>query len=132
MDLTRKSRPSVELGIEGETVFAGDHIAYFYGSESEFERTFGFLEYGFKQGDHCVYFGISEDIDRALSLLKKRGWDVDELLNKNQLSILRPASTCDETLERVSAHFARVFNAGAPFIRFLGNAKKSSTSLRPQ
>jgi hypothetical protein len=122
MDLTRKSRPSVVLGIEGETVFAGDHIAYFYGSESEFERTFGFFEHGFRQGDHCVYFGISEDIDRALAVLKQRGWDVNELLNINQLSILQPASTCDETLERVSAHFGRVFDSGAPFIRFLGNA----------
>ena len=122
MDLTRKSRPSVELGIENETVFAGDHIAYFYASESEFERTFGFLEHGFRKGDHCVYFGISEDIDRALAVLKKRGWDVNELLNINRLSILQPASTCDETLERVSAHFDRIFNSGAPFIRFLGNA----------
>lgn len=122
MDLGRKTRPSIDLGIDGERVFSGDHIAYFYGSESQFERAFGFLEQGFRQGDHCVYFGIPEDVDRALAVLKKRGWQVEELLDMNQLSVLHPASTCDETLERVSAHFDRVFNSGAPFIRFLGNA----------
>ena len=122
MDLARKSRPSVDLGIEGETAFAGDHIAYFYSSDSEFDRAFGFFERGFEQGHHCVYFGIPEDTDRALDVMRKRGWKVDELLASNKLSILRPAVTSDETLEHVSAHFDRIFKSGTTFIRFLGNA----------
>ena len=122
MDLTRKSRAAVELGIAHQNVFVGDHIAYFYGSDSEFERAFGFLELGWHHDEHAVFFGVVEDIDRAKALLNRRGWDVDELLNAGKLSILSPAPTCEATLEKVSAHFDRIFNSGTKLIRFLGNA----------
>lgn len=122
METHRKLRESVQLGIAEETVFAGDHIAYFYESDAEFQRAFGFLEVGLRGRDHCVIFGIVEDTERSLDVLRARGWQTDELVEEGRLSIVRPAPTCDETVEIVSEHFARVLDRGAPFIRFLGTA----------
>ena len=69
-----------------------------------------------------MIFGIAEDTDRALEVVRKRGWDTAALLASGRLSVVRPAATCDETVSAVSAHFQSVLDAGAPFIRFIGNA----------
>jgi hypothetical protein len=122
MSENRKSRESVKLGIADEQVFAGDHIAYFYDNDAEFKKAFGFLELGLRDGDHCIVFGIPEDTDRALAVLRSLGWSPDELIARGRLSVLRPALTCDDTVAVVSAHFDKVFASGATFIRFLGNA----------
>ena len=73
--LPRKDRDAVALGIADDTVFSGDHIAYFYETDQEFERAFGFLDVGLQGRDHCVVFGIPEDLERALNALRGRGWD---------------------------------------------------------
>jgi hypothetical protein len=122
MNTTRKSRPSVELGIGDETVYAGDHLAYFYETESEFQNAFGFVEAGLRGTDHCILFGIPADTDRMIAMLRQRGWDTAPLLAGGQLSILPPELTCADTVACVSRHFERVLGAGATFIRFLGNA----------
>lgn len=122
MDTPRMLRDPVRLGIAEETVFAGDHIAFFYDSDAEFERAFGFLELGLRGGDHCVVFGIAEDTARSLDVLRSRGWQPEDLIEEGRLSVVRPAATCDETVAIVSEHFGRVLDAGAPLIRFLGNA----------
>ena len=118
----RKSRQQVVLGIADDTVYAGDHVAYFYETDEEFERAFGFLDVGLRGSDHCVIFGIPDDSDRALDVLRQRGWNTDALVSSGRLSVVRPAATSDETVERVSRHFDKVLAAGAPFIRFIGNA----------
>ena len=120
--MSRKLRSQIALGIAEETVYAGDHIAYFYESDADFERALGFIELGLKGGDHCIIFGVPEDTDRAVQVLERRGWNTGDLLSTSRLSVLRPAATCDETMQRVSAHFQGILEAGAPFIRFLGNA----------
>lgn len=120
--LPRKSRAEVELGIAGDTVFSGDHIAFFYETDEEFQRAFGFLDVGLRGPDHCVIFGIPDDIDRALAAVKSIGYDTDALIASGRLSVLQPATTCAETVDKVSAHFERIFAVGAPFIRFIGNA----------
>ena len=122
MDTNRKFRSSVSLGIRDETVFTGDHLAYFYETEEEFALAFGFVETGFRNSDHCVLFGIAEDIDHMLKVLRERGWDTAELIAEGRLSILRPELTCEATVAAVSRHFQDVLGAGATFIRFLGNA----------
>src|SRR5215211_2744735 len=108
MSENRRGRETVNLGIAEEMVFAGDHIAYFYDSEAEFEKAFGFLELGLRGGDHCVVFGIPEDSDRSLDVLRSRGWSPDELIEQGRLSVVRPALTCDETVASVSRHFTQV------------------------
>jgi hypothetical protein len=122
MNENRKRREQVKLGIADETVFAGDHIAYFYGTDSEFQNAFGFLELGLRGLDHCVVFGIPEDTDRSLEVLRSRGWSPDELIEQGRLSVVRPALTCDDTVDAVSAHFTHLLDTGTRFIRFLGNA----------
>lgn len=120
--VSRQARGEIALGIADDTVFAGDHIAYFYETEEEFGRAFGFLDIGLRESDHCVIFGIPEDTQRALAEVSKRGWDTDALMSAGRLSVLSPAATCDETVEKVSRHFEKILAAGAPFIRFIGNA----------
>ena len=119
---SRKTRVEIPLGIADDTVFAGDHIAYFYETDEEYERAFGFLEVGLRNLDHALIFGIPEDTDRALEAMRQRGWDTEQLISAGRLSVLRPAPTCEETVARVSQHFDAVLAAGAPFIRFIGNA----------
>ena len=132
MDLSRKSRSPIELGIAEETVVAGDHIAYFYESDAEFERALGFIELGLKNEDHCIIFGIAEDTDRALDVLKRRGWNIDDLMRASRISILRPEASAEGTIEKVSAHFQQVYDSGAPFIRFLGNAAVGREGWLPE
>lgn len=122
MEMKREARQQVSLGIANEIVYAGDHIAYFYESDEEFDRAFGFVEMGLRGQEHCVIFGIDEDIERSLAAMERRGWRTDELIAAGRMSTLNPAETCDETVESVSAHFQRIFDSGTRFIRFIGNA----------
>jgi hypothetical protein len=120
--LSRKAREPIVLGIADDTVYSGDHIAYFYETDPEFERAFGFLDVGLRGRDHCVVFGIPDDLVRALDALRGRGWHPEALIADGRLSLVEPAPTCEETVARVSLHFDAVLAAGAPFIRFIGNA----------
>lgn len=122
MDLNRKFREPVPLGIRDETAYTGDHLAYFYETDEEFDQTLGFVETGLRRSDHCIIFGIAEDTDRMLSALRRRGQDTSALIERGALSILRPLPTCDATVAAVSRHFERVLAAGAGFVRFIGNA----------
>ena len=122
MDLNRKFREPVPLGIHDETAYTGDHLAYFYESDEEFDQALGFVETGLRRHDHCIIFGIAEDTDRMLAILGRRGWDTPALIERGALSILRPLPTCDATVAAVGHHFERVLAAGARFVRFIGNA----------
>lgn len=122
MDIHRKSRPLVPLGIHGENVVAGDHLALFYETEEEFTNTLGFIETGLNGTDHCVVFGIPSDTERMLRALSQRTWNVERLMREGRLSVLRPEATCQATVASVSSHFEQVLANGATFIRFLGNA----------
>jgi hypothetical protein len=122
MDTNRKSRRAVPLGIKGESVVAGDHLALFYDTDEEFANTLGFIETGLHGTDHCILFGIPSDTDRMRRVLRERGWDVERLVREARLSELRPEPTCEDTVASVSRHFDELFGRGATFIRFLGNA----------
>jgi hypothetical protein len=122
MDSSRKSRPSVPLGIKGEHVVAGDHLALFYDTDEEFTNALGFIETGLAANDHCILFGIPSDTERMLHGLTQRRWDVERLMQEGRLSVLRPEPTSDATVASVSRHFEQVLENGATFIRFLGNA----------
>jgi len=122
MHTHRNSRSSVPLGIKGETVVVGDHLALFYDTDEEFRNTLGFIEEGLHGTDHCILFGIASDTDRMLGVITERNWDVERLMANGRLSVLRPEATSDATVTSVSRHFEHVFGQGATFIRFLGNA----------
>src|SRR5688500_4762988 len=122
MNTSRKSRSPVPLGIHGESVVAGDHLALFYDTDEAFENALGFIETGLRGTDHCILFGIPSDTERMLRVLSERRWDVDRLMREGRLSLLRPEATCDTTVASVSRHFEQVLGSGSRFIRFLGNA----------
>ena len=105
MNTNRKSRPSVDLGIGSETVFAGDHLAYFYETDAEFQNAFGFVEGGLRGGDHCILFGIPADTERMLAMLRQRHWDTALLIADGRLSVLHPEPTCAATVASVARHF---------------------------
>jgi hypothetical protein len=118
----RTSRPPVVLGIHGESVVAGDHLALFYDTDAEFASALGFIETGLHGTDHCIVFGVPSDTDRMLQVLRERGWDVESLVREQRLSVLRPEATAEATVASVSRHFEQVLGTGTTFIRFLGNA----------
>jgi hypothetical protein len=122
MDFTRKSRHPIALGLHEETVFTGDHLALFYETDQEFANAFAFIEVGLQGTDHCVLFGIPEDLERMIAALQARSWDTAALMASGRLSVLSPELTCNDTVEAVGRHFEQVLTRGASFIRFLGNA----------
>src|SRR5687767_2123497 len=105
--LDRKARKEVVLGISDDAVFAGDHIAFFYETDQEFQRAFRFLDVGLRGNDHALVFGIPEDVERMLDAVRAHGWNTDELMASGRLSVLEPADTCEATVERVSRHFEK-------------------------
>jgi hypothetical protein len=118
----KKSRGgNIELGLRGERVNLGDHIAYFWEKPSEFEEAVDFLLAGHKRGEHLVLFGHDEANERVLGILERRGVDHRSLKEEGRLSILGGGSTGDGMLGSIGATFQRAIDAGAGCIRLLGN-----------
>lgn len=114
-------RGSVELGIRGERVHPGSHIAYFWETESEFREGLEFLCIGIRKGDGCVLFGHPEANARILKLLRSVPLDTDYLQAEGKLSVLG-GHACGETmLTEIGATFQRMIENGAKMLRLLGN-----------
>lgn len=62
---TGSSVRAVPIGIKGESVVAGDHVALFYDTDEEFANSLGFIETGLKGTDLCILFGILADTQRT-------------------------------------------------------------------
>ncbi len=122
MQTLSTDRPTVPLGLRGESVTVGDHLALFYDTDEEFASALGFVETGLRGTDHSIVFGIPADTDRMLRVLMTRKWDVERLMREGRLSVLRPEATCDATVAAVGRRFDEILANGATFIRFLGNA----------
>ena len=90
MQTSRAARPSVPLGLRGESVAVGDHLALFYDTDEEFAHALGFIETGLRTTDHGIVFGIPSDTEHMLRVLGERGWDVGRLMREGRLSVLRP------------------------------------------
>lgn len=112
---------TIPLGIKGEHVSLGDHIAYFWETPREFEEAAGFLETGLRANDHCVVFGHEQANETILRLLRTRGFDLKGLIEERRLSVLGGHSSAEEMLRNIAADFQAALAAGAPLIRLLGN-----------
>lgn len=113
--------PEIPLGIEGECVAVGDHVAYFWETEEEFARAVRFLEIGFVHGNHCVVFGHHEANEKVLGILRKRGFDTESLREEGRLSVIGGDPDEDEMLGNIGRRFEEALEAGASMIRLLGN-----------
>ena len=113
--------PSIELGIHGERVSPGDHIALLWEKPQEFEAAVGFLELALRGREHGVIFGHHEANQRVVQILTSRGYDVGALERDGKLTILSGVPDGDALLGSVGATFQRAMDNGATLIRLLGN-----------
>ncbi|MBW3534665.1 MAG: MEDS domain-containing protein [Gemmatimonadetes bacterium] len=112
---------AVELGIRGERVPVGSHVAYMWENQEEFLEAIGVLEAGLRSKDHLVVFGHDEANARVLDALVEGGADVERLREERRLDVLGPGSSGEETLAGIGRSFEAAVEGGAPMIRLLGN-----------
>lgn len=111
----------IPLGLAHASVRPGEHIAYFWKSDREFERGVDFLIAGLPNGDHAVVFGHDEANEKVCAVMKRAGFDPLALVASGQLTILGPESTGEATLRRIAAVFQSALDRGTSLIRLLGN-----------
>jgi len=109
------------LGLGSELVALGDHIAYFWESEREFDATAGFLATGASLGEACVLVGHDAAHDRLLADLERRGLNVRALLQARQLQVASVRSSADELLLEIDERIKDAVDRGMPAVRILGN-----------
>ncbi len=112
---------TVPLGILDEDVSIGDHVAYFWETDREFERGCEFLAAGLRVQDHCVIFGVDAANRRVCDVLKRRGLNLRDLRRQRRLSVLKAGTTADATLNDLDRTLSDALQRGAPLIRVLGN-----------
>jgi hypothetical protein len=118
---TRSSEGTVELGLRGEHVHLGDHIAYFWEKDSEFEEAVNFLLQGLRKRDHVVVFGHDDANARVLDVMRHKKVDIDKARAANRISVLSGNHDGDQMLAEIAATFQRAIDRGAKCIRLLGN-----------
>jgi hypothetical protein len=116
------SPDKIALGITDDEVQLGSHLIHFWQTDDEFERGVRFLELGVEdETQYSVLFGHDEANDRVLQILRKTGRDLDRVIQKGRLVILRRESSAPATLASIDEAFSRAVRKGAIAIRYLGN-----------
>ena len=118
---TRSSEGAVELGLRGERVHVGDHIAYFWEKDSEFDEAVDFLIHGLRKREHVVVFGHDDANARVLEVMKRKKIDVDKAKSNGKLSVLSGHPTGGEMLDEIGGTFQSAVDKGCKCIRLLGN-----------
>ena len=118
---TRSSEGGVELGLRGERVHLGDHIAYFWEKDSEFEVAVDFLLLGLRKREHAVLFGHDDANARVLDVLKRKKVDVEKARSSGRLSVLSGGPHGEALLNDIGETFQRAIDSGCKCIRLLGN-----------
>lgn len=109
------------LGIGDAYVSPGEHIAYFWESEEDFERGVGFLEAGLRGQDCCFVFGYEEANQKVKSVLFRKGFDLRALAQSRRLIFVGGNASGEALLSSLGAAFSEAIAAGATAIRLLGN-----------
>ena len=117
----RGSEGTIELGLRDERVKLGDHIAYFWEKEREFDEAVKFLILGIRQGEHAVVFGHDEANERVLGILRRNGLDTDHLQKANRLSVIGGGPSGEKMLGGIAEKFQQAVASGSSCIRLLGN-----------
>ena len=117
----RGSEGTIELGLRGERVKLGDHIAYFWEREREFEEAVKFLILGIRQNEHAVVFGHDEANEKVLGILRRNGLDTDHLQKANRLSVIGGGPSGEQMLGGIGEKFQQAVASGSACIRLLGN-----------
>jgi hypothetical protein len=117
----RGSEGDIELGLRGERIRLGDHIAYFWENDQQFDEAVNFLILGIRQGDHTVVFGHDEANARVLANLERNGIDTDHLQGSNRLSVIGGGPSGEKMLGGIGEKFTEAVKGGSKCIRLLGN-----------
>jgi hypothetical protein len=118
---TKHRAGNIDLGLRDELVKLGDHIAYFWENEKQFEEAVGFLLVGIRKGDHAVVFGHDEANKKVVELLRKSGIDTDHLQTSERLTVIAGGPTGEKMLGNIGETFQRAVERGSGCIRLLGN-----------
>lgn len=117
----RKPIKTVDLGLYGEKVPVGSHIAYLWETPEQFAEGTAFLEAGLKSGDHLVIFGFEEACGEVCKAMTARGHDLDKLTAEGRISMIHGADDGDTMLGTIGTAFRKAIDSGARMIRLLGN-----------
>jgi hypothetical protein len=118
---TKHRAGTIDLGLRDEKVKLGDHIAYFWENDRQFEEAIGFLLVGIRKGDHAVVFGHDEANKKVLDLLDERGLDIDHLRATDRLTVITGGPSGDRMLGNIGETFQGAVERGSGCIRLLGN-----------
>jgi MEDS: MEthanogen/methylotroph, DcmR Sensory domain/Putative zinc-finger len=111
----------VPLGLGSELAALGDHIAYFWESEGEFDATAGFLAAGAALGDACVLIGHDAANQQVMGSLERRGLSVRALIQERQLQVASVHSSAEGLLLELDERIKSAVDRGMPAVRILGN-----------
>ena len=115
-----KRARDIPLGLGGELAAIGDHIAYFWESEGEFDATAGFLAAGASHGEACVLVGHDAAHKRLLASLERRGLSVRALMQDGQLQVASVRASADGLLLELDERIKDAVHRGMPVVRILG------------
>jgi hypothetical protein len=118
---TKHRAGTIDLGLRDEKVKLGDHIAYFWENDRQFEEAIGFLLVGIRKGDHAVVFGHDEANKKVVDLLRMRGLDTDHLQSSERLTVVTGGPSGDRMLGHIGETFQAAVESGSGCIRLLGN-----------
>lgn len=111
----------IPLGLGTELGALGDHIAYFWESEREFEAAAGFLATGASLGEACVLIGHDAANQRIMGSLERRGLSVRALVEERQLQVASVRSSAEALLLELDERVKDAVDRGMPVVRVLGN-----------
>jgi hypothetical protein len=118
---TKHRAGTIDLGVRDEKVKLGDHIAYFWENDRQFEEAVGFLLVGIRKGDHAVVFGHDDANNKVVDLLRRSGLDTDHLQTSERLTVVTGGPSGDKMLGHIGETFQRAVEGGSGCIRLLGN-----------
>jgi hypothetical protein len=118
---TKRRAGEIDLGLRDEKVKLGDHIAYFWENDRQFEEAVGFLLVGIRKGDHAVVFGHDEANKKVVDLLRQRGLDTEHLQSSERLTVVTGGPSGDRMLGHIGETFQAAVERGSGCIRLLGN-----------
>jgi DcmR-like sensory protein/putative zinc finger protein len=114
-------RPDVPLGLAQAVVTPGDHLAYFWESEREFDDALGFVAAGVRQSETCLLVGPDEINARIEAGLKRAGLAPTALRRDDRLQFVPGKNSGDALLDEVGDRVKAAVDRGEPFVRVLGN-----------
>lgn len=120
----------IPLGFGGERVAPGDHIAYFWESEREFDAMAGFLAAGVSLGDACVLIGQDAANQRVLVSLERLGLSVSTLMEARELQVASVHESADALLLELGGRISDAVHRGMPVVRILGNLNQGRGTPR--